>query len=81
MPEQLQTRLDKLKKEYQSGQEELEKVVQRETYLREIMLRISGAIQILEELIAEDQRTPRNGSRIADPRLDSVDTTTEHHNE
>jgi predicted nuclease with TOPRIM domain len=56
--ERLQSRLDGLRKEYEAGREELERLKTRQAYLRETMLRIGGAIQILEELLAE----PSTGS-------------------
>ena len=59
---QLQIRLEALRKEFETGQAELEKVERQRTYLRETMLRISGAIQVLEELIAEEEPAGRNGA-------------------
>jgi hypothetical protein len=58
----MQTRLEVLRKEYETGQAELERVERQRTYLRETVLRIGGAIQVLEELLAEDQPTKRNGA-------------------
>ena len=55
MREQMQTRLEALRKEFETGQAELEKVERHRTYLREMMLRISGAIQVLEELLTQGQ--------------------------
>jgi predicted nuclease with TOPRIM domain len=62
MREQMQTRLEALRKEFETGQAELEKVERQRTHLRETMLRISGAIQVLEELLAEGQPIGQNGS-------------------
>jgi hypothetical protein len=53
--EQMQTRLEALRKEFEAGQIELEKIEKQRTYLRETMLRISGAIQVLGELLANGQ--------------------------
>ncbi|MFL5576749.1 MAG: hypothetical protein ACJ79S_12350 [Gemmatimonadaceae bacterium] len=53
MQEQLRARLALLKRELEVGQVELEKVEQRRTYLRETMMRIGGAIQLLKELLSE----------------------------
>jgi hypothetical protein len=63
MREQMQTRLDTLRKEFETGQAELEKVERHRTYLREMMLRISGAIQVLEELLTQGQPAGHNGTR------------------
>jgi predicted nuclease with TOPRIM domain len=52
---QIQARLEELKKELETGQAELQKVEAQRAYLNETMLRISGAIQALEELLAEEQ--------------------------
>ena len=58
----MQTRLEVLRKEFETGQAELERLERQSTYLRETMLRIGGAIQVLEELLAEGQPTERNGA-------------------
>jgi hypothetical protein len=52
MREQIQARLEELKKERETGQAELQKVEMQRTYLRETVLRIDGAVQVLEELLA-----------------------------
>ena len=53
MQEQIQARLAQLKKELEAGQTELQKVEMQRTYLRETVLRIGGAVQVLEELLVE----------------------------
>lgn len=53
MQEQLQERLETLKKEFATGQARLQELERQEAQLRETMLRISGAIQVLEELISQ----------------------------
>ena len=62
MREQLQTRLEALRKEFETGQAELEKVERQRISLRETMLRISGAAQVLEEVLLEGQLTRKNGA-------------------
>lgn len=42
MREQLQARLDELKRQFEAGQIELQQLQARENHLRETMLRISG---------------------------------------
>jgi predicted nuclease with TOPRIM domain len=49
----LQSRLDALRTELAKGQTRLREVEREAAYLRETLLRISGAIQVLEELLAE----------------------------
>jgi len=49
MRRQLEERLRQLKAELQSGQQMLAELETKQTSVRETMLRISGAIQVLEE--------------------------------
>jgi predicted nuclease with TOPRIM domain len=60
MREQLQIRLEELKKEFDVGQTRLQELDRQQTALRETLLRISGAIQVLEEMLisAEQAQTP-----------------------
>jgi predicted nuclease with TOPRIM domain len=57
MQEQLQMRLEELKKEFEAGQARLRELETEQAYIRETMLRISGAIQVLEEALGQDTRT------------------------
>lgn len=49
MKEQLENRLNELKREFELGQNKLREVEAEEAGLRQTLLRISGAIQVLEE--------------------------------
>jgi hypothetical protein len=69
MREHMQARLEMLRKELEKGQVELQKVENQRTYLRETVLRISGAIQVLEELLVEGQPAEQNGTISADKAL------------
>lgn len=60
MREQLEQRLDELKNEYQNGQKVLAEVEAKSAEVRETLLRISGAIQVLEEVLKRDPTTPDN---------------------
>ncbi len=60
MQDQLQSRLDSLKREFETGQARLRELEMQQMNLRETLLRISGAIQVLEELLAA-QKTESNG--------------------
>jgi len=57
--DQKQARLETLKKELETGQAELQKVEMQRTYLHETVLRIGGAVQVLEELLREGQSSGR----------------------
>ena len=53
MQEQLTNRLKELKAEFEAGQKKLAEVEGQANDLRTTMLRISGAIQVLEEELAK----------------------------
>ena len=54
MKPSIEKRLKTLKAEYEAGQKLLAEYETKQRNLRETLLRISGAIQVLEEVIAED---------------------------
>jgi hypothetical protein len=54
LKEQLSSRLAELKAEYESGQKMLADLERRQLELQQTLLRISGAIQVLEELLARE---------------------------
>jgi len=58
LQEQLQARLETLKREFHAGQARLRDLEQQETALREALLRISGAIQVLEEELGKTDEGP-----------------------
>ena len=72
--EQIKERLEALRKELETGQAELRKVEAQRTYLHETMLRISGAIQALEELLAEEQSAEHDGAVSHQERHATVQT-------
>lgn len=49
MKEQFEKRLEELKAEFESGRKVLTELEMKEANLRETLLRISGAIQVIEE--------------------------------
>ena len=53
MRDQVQARIETLRKELEVGQHRMHDLEMQRGQLRETMLRISGAIQVLEELKAE----------------------------
>ncbi|HEX5417802.1 MAG TPA: hypothetical protein VFZ25_19255 [Chloroflexota bacterium] len=59
MNDQLSMRLTLLKQEFAKGQVRLQELERQEVTLRETLLRISGAIEVLEEIVAAPtQRVP-----------------------
>ena len=64
MQEQLQKRLEELKKEFETGQARLRELGAEQARISETMLRISGAIQVLEEALG--QETNPGDAAVAD---------------
>ena len=71
MRDQLEQRLNELKAEFEAGQRMLADLDAKRANLQESMLRISGAIQVLEEELAKaDQPTESDqppGSKTEEP--------------
>jgi prefoldin subunit 5 len=63
--EQVEQRVSELRAEQQKGQQMLAELEAKEAELRQTLLRISGAIQVLEELLAAGPSVP-NGSAPAE---------------
>jgi hypothetical protein len=66
MWEQIESRLIALKQEFQTGQIKLQELERQQTALRETLFRISGAIQVLEELLASSKEK-QNVSHLEEP--------------
>lgn len=62
MKAQLEDRLSTLKGEFESGQKMLAELQAKQSRLQETLLRISGAIQVLEEML-EDETGEEDTSR------------------
>ena len=58
MQDVLQQRLAKLREDYESGVQAMNEIQQRQDDLRATLLRISGAIQVLEELLQDTPSQP-----------------------
>lgn len=69
---QILARLDALKHELEVGQRELDKVERDRTTLRETLLRISGAIQVLEELGSSDDASNHDSNGAVDSLASTV---------
>ena len=57
MKAQLAQRLNELKSEFESGQKILTELEARQAKIRDSLLRINGAIQVLEEELAKEARS------------------------
>jgi septal ring factor EnvC (AmiA/AmiB activator) len=60
---QIDQRLQSLKSEFEAGQKMITKLEEKQANLRDTLLRISGAIQVLEELLIETPEIEENGSQ------------------
>ncbi len=60
MKEKLEIRLAELKAEFESGQKVMAELEKKQANMRDTLLRISGAIQVLEEAIADDSEMDKN---------------------
>lgn len=64
MIEQLEKRLEQLKAEFASGQKVMADLEAKQANLRDTLLRISGAIQILEEEIGKASQEEENTQEV-----------------
>ena len=55
MKERLQKRLEELKSERTAGEQLLQELQSKQLSLQQTLLRISGAIQVLEESLADEK--------------------------
>ncbi len=69
MREHVQERLDELKREFELGQDKLRDLEAQQSQLGQTVLRISGAIQVLEELLAAPRTEEQDGERPASEGL------------
>lgn len=72
MKEQLEQRLQELKAEFESGQQMLADLEAKQTNLKNSLLRISGAIQVLEEELAKCNNP--NGKPAEQSDMNPVET-------
>lgn len=66
MREQLEQRLKELKAEYETGQARLRELESETNYVRETMLRISGAIQVMQEMLDQGDQQENSESRASE---------------
>ena len=65
MRQQLEQRLQQLKTEFESGQKVLAELEAKQANIQSTLLRIQGAIQLLEELLSTD--STKNGGDEQSP--------------
>jgi hypothetical protein len=72
MKEKLQQRLQALKFEFEDGQKILVELEAKQDNLRQTLLRISGAIQVLEELLSETSEDNGFSSDMPAPNSEAI---------
>ena len=63
MKDQLEKRLAELKSEFEAGQKMLADLEKKRAELETTMLRISGAIQVIEEMLAREQSQDKKAAK------------------
>jgi chromosome segregation ATPase len=67
MKDKLEHRLQELKSEFESGQKMLSDLEAQQANIKTTLLRISGAIQVLEELLSQNSEPTENNDRVLEP--------------
>lgn len=62
MKKQLEQRINELKAEFESGQKVLTELEAKQSSIQNTLLRISGAIQVLEEELAKADQLAKNST-------------------
>ena len=66
MRERLEQRLQQLRSEFQAGQSMLAELEHKRTNLEQTLLRISGAVQVLEELLGAEKAATNGEEATSD---------------
>ncbi len=74
MRAQMEQRLQELRSEFESGQKLMAELDAKQAHLRSSLLRISGAMQVLEELLSQGASVPQPADTVEpqDTRLAAV---------
>ena len=76
MREQLEKRLQALTTEYEAGQKALANLESQKANLRETLLRISGAIQVLEEeLVVDNSQNNHQVDQLSPSTIEVISET------
>ncbi|HPI59165.1 hypothetical protein [Zoogloea sp.] len=68
MKPMIETRLEELRREYEAGAGVMNELQKKQDELRTTLMRISGAIQVLEELLATEA-AGQDAAEAGGPRL------------
>jgi len=70
----MEQRLQELRSEFESGQKLMAELDAKQAHLRSSLLRISGAMQVLEELLSQGASVPQPADTVEpqDTRLAAV---------
>ncbi len=74
MRAKMEQRLQELRSEFESGQKLMAELDAKQAHLRSSLLRISGAMQVLEELLSQGASVPQPADTVEpqDTRLAAV---------
>ena len=75
MRERLEQRLQKLKTEFGKGEQTLQELEEQVAAVRQTLLRISGAIQVLEEELGYADQPQEDGSELSVEEAELADAT------
>jgi len=77
MKEQLEQRLVELKTQFESGRKLLNDLENQQANLRTTLLRLSGAIEVLEEVLGKEKPSAGNGVAPQDGSAEGAPRTRE----
>jgi uncharacterized coiled-coil protein SlyX len=75
MRERLEQRLAELRADFERGQQTLDQLETQATTVRQTLLRISGAIQVLEEELGDTGQPHGNSSELSVEEDETVNAT------
>jgi prefoldin subunit 5 len=70
----IERRLQELRKEFKMGEAQLEDLDRRRAQLRDTLLRISGAIQVLEEMLNSEPEGNQESVNLEEPEMEAAAT-------
>ena len=72
MREQAEQRLRELQQEFESGQQMLADLQEKEAKLQQTLLRISGAMQVLQELLKTNEAEVSGNSQVVEGEVEAL---------